>query len=490
MSAALIAWQLAFPGLADPDGFYHLALTELMRTQGIVHEFPWLHFTHLPQIFTDHHLAYHIALLPFVALLPPLLAAKLATFFFALLAVLVVYAVLRSLEVRFPEAWTVLLLLNAPFVQRLLLTKSTALALAVLLIGVACIVHKRHIALFVVALGYSYVHGGFAMLPALVVIFAVAGGVHAALRMRGVRSRIRAGWRAFAHPSNILLMTATVLGIMVGIGASPYFPNNLAFFKEQFIDIGIFTQQTIRVGMEWHPYDPMKFFINNMLIWFPFALLFAVMIAERVKVSRTTIFLVLAALALTIYTIKSRRFIEYAAPFLVMGSAAMTTYLHVSTGMLRRYWFGVVTAVIAVFSIGALQLAELSVMNHHHYFTFDRYQGISRWLQEHVEPGQVIMHTDWDDFPQLFFHNRDHVYIVGLDPTFMYNKDAALYQLYEDLTMGRKTVGLASMVRDTFQSEYVIVNADAVDFGKNIQLDGGFEKVYEDRDGAVWRVKE
>ncbi len=71
----------------------------------------------------------------------------------------------------------------------------------------------------------------------------------------------------------------------------------------------------------------------------------------------------------------------------------------------------------------------------------------------------------------------------------MYNKDPQLYQLYEDVTMGRKTVGLASIVRDTFLSEYVIVNADAVDFAKNIQLDGGFEKVYEDKDGAVWRIK-
>src|SRR3989344_6279113 len=61
--------QLTF---ADPDSFYHVKMAILMKEQGIIRDFPWLQFTVLKNYYTDHHLLYHIALIPFISILPPL----------------------------------------------------------------------------------------------------------------------------------------------------------------------------------------------------------------------------------------------------------------------------------------------------------------------------------------------------------------------------------------------------------------------------------
>ena len=62
-----MAWiQFASPDMPDNDGFYHIKLAYLMRTEGLKPEFKWLPQSILNKNeFYDHHFLFHVALIPF-----------------------------------------------------------------------------------------------------------------------------------------------------------------------------------------------------------------------------------------------------------------------------------------------------------------------------------------------------------------------------------------------------------------------------------------
>ena len=99
------------------------------------------------------------------------------------------------------------------------------------------------------------------------------------------------------------------------------------------------------------------------------------------------------------------------------------------------------------------------------------------------------MHTDWDDFPMLFYHNSQNYYIVGLDPTFMYNYNSKLYQLFADITMAKVSTGLSRKIKENFNARYFVVEAGRDKLNEYLQLDPGFDMVYEDEDGRLYKLR-
>src|SRR5919109_3157400 len=58
--------QFTTPDLPDNDGFYHIKLAWLMRTEGFKPDFPFLPLSILNEReFYDHHLLFHVALIPY-----------------------------------------------------------------------------------------------------------------------------------------------------------------------------------------------------------------------------------------------------------------------------------------------------------------------------------------------------------------------------------------------------------------------------------------
>jgi hypothetical protein len=58
--------QFATPDMPDNDGFYHIKLAWLMRTEGLKPAFPYLPLSILnAKEFYDHHFLFHVALIPF-----------------------------------------------------------------------------------------------------------------------------------------------------------------------------------------------------------------------------------------------------------------------------------------------------------------------------------------------------------------------------------------------------------------------------------------
>src|SRR5512139_3851422 len=111
--AALLIWlafafflalvQFSSPDLPDNDGFYHIKLAYLMRTEGLKPDFVWLPLSILNQReFYDHHFLFHVALMPFT-FGDLRLGAKWAAVAFASLAFMSVWNLLKNQ--RIPLAW-------------------------------------------------------------------------------------------------------------------------------------------------------------------------------------------------------------------------------------------------------------------------------------------------------------------------------------------------------------------------------------------------
>jgi hypothetical protein len=100
----------------------------------------------------------------------------------------------------------------------------------------------------------------------------------------------------------------------------------------------------------------------------------------------------------------------------------------------------------------------------------------------------MIFSTDWDDFPMLFYYNPQNTYIVGLDPTYLYDRDPELWKLYANITLGDEE-NPAPLIRERFGAEYVFTDDEHPDFLQVAEDSGDFEKVYEDRFTTVLRVR-
>jgi hypothetical protein len=117
----------------------------------------------------------------------------------------------------------------------------------------------------------------------------------------------------------------------------------------------------------------------------------------------------------------------------------------------------------------------------------EAYQGASQWIAENVPKGSLIFNTDWDDFPMLFYYNPDYAYIVGLDPTYLYDRNPELWRLYERITLGRES-DTAPLIRDRFGAEFVFTDNDHTAFLSEAEESEDFEIVYKDSDTTVLKI--
>ncbi len=122
--------QFATPDMPDNDGFYHIKLAWLMRTEGLKPEFPFLPLSILNEnAFYDHHFLFHVALIPFT-FGDLRTGAKWAAVVFASLAFLAIWYLLYRQRVPYAWLWAVGLLgLSDAFLFRMSITRAQSLSL-------------------------------------------------------------------------------------------------------------------------------------------------------------------------------------------------------------------------------------------------------------------------------------------------------------------------------------------------------------------------
>ena len=90
---------------------------------------------------------------------------------------------------------------------------------------------------------------------------------------------------------------------------------------------------------------------------------------------------------------------------------------------------------------------------------------------------------------RLFYYNPSHVYVSGLDPTYLFDKDPALSRLYERITLGKEE-DPGPLIRDRFGARYVFTDNSHEDFSDNAKSSGWFEIVYEDKECTILHIRD
>ena len=478
--AAMAYVQFSTPNLPDNDGFYHIKMAWLMRTQGLKPAFPWLPLTILdPREFYDHHFLFHVALIPFT-FGDLVQGAKWAAVTLVSLAFLSVWVLFEGQGVPFAWLWSLGLLgVSEAFLYRMSVTRAESLSLAILVLALSWILDEKYFRLSVLAFLYVWFYDAFPLILALAVLHLVA----VALTER----------RLELHP-----LTYVCAGLLLGMLINPYFPYNLIFTYRHLLP-KLTSATSISVGVEWYPYTTGQLLDNSLPALIAFISgVFALGLAGRKMDLRTTLGL-LVSLLFGFMLFQARRFVEYFPAFTLIFAAFAWSQFFQDRGLFRldrssfqnalrglRSWLpvGLLSAVVLIGTFISLQGARKSINDSQ---PFGLYAGAASWLEHNTPSGARVFQTDWDDFPRLFFYNTNNTYLVGLDPSYMQIADPALYDLWVKITQGR-VKNLSEVIPARFGAEYIHTDLNHGGFINAAGQDGGLKEVYRDQQAIIYQV--
>ncbi|MBA3868062.1 MAG: hypothetical protein H0X30_02825 [Anaerolineae bacterium] len=290
-------------GFVSTDDYYHSRIAaQIIEQRTIRLDFPWLPLTILsPEHFVDHHLLYHIYLSPWVYW-GGIAGAKIAQAIVIGSIFLAVWSLFRYLQVRNVIVWTFALLgLSAPFLYRMLMVRTQAAAVLLLVMVLHLLFRKRYIWLIGLAFTFTWLYDGFVLLPAVVFLYVVSVFI----------TERRLVWKPLAF---------ALLGTALGIVVNPYFPQNISFIINHLAE-KVDLESDIRVGSEWYPYTTSALLQNSAGALLAMIVGFLAPSFRKSGRDRVETTLLLVAL-LTLYMMfESRRFVEYFPAFALLFCA-------------------------------------------------------------------------------------------------------------------------------------------------------------------------
>ncbi len=520
-----VFWYLQFSTASvccgDYDAYYHFRWSRMLWDGLMSGNFPpsfgALPLTTLnPKDYVDHHFFFHVLQIPFTFFSDFQTGAKLGTWLFACLAVLSCYWLMLRNRLSYPLVWLVALVgSSAPFLYRMNMGKAMSVSIVLLVVGLHLLFERRYRWLFPLSFVFALTYDMFALL------------VVATLLWSGVIlwSERRVEWKP------VLLVG---VGSLLGFVINPYFPHNFQLLYEHLVIKVTAKDFSTQVGSEWYPYSTWEFLGNCGVA---LAAMVAGYLAFKDSADRgrqRALLLLLFSTFLMLVNMRWRRFSEYFPPFAVLfaafavepliraarerytareprdeaalshasGDAPAPVAMRVENA--RAWELMLVATAFVLLSASLVWYARVTSDDIAGMAGPDFYKGGSEWLAKNAEPGELIVNTDWDDFPKLFFYNPQLAFVSGLDPTYLLDKDKRLAELHGKITIARdlsdeEVDNLGPLIRDNFCvgegeakrcARYVFTDHEHLDFYNDALASGWFDEVYTDGDCAILRVRE
>jgi len=447
LSAMLFGyWQWISPALAGTDGYYHIAIANMVWQQGIHFPFPYLEMTLLDSDhYVDMHMLYHVMQAPFTALFDDLAtAAKVASTLFAATACALFVWLLQQHRVPWPLFWLLVLLVSASaFLYRMMMPRPPVFAFIYMMLFFHFAITKRFIALGVVALFFTWTYKVFPIMIPL--------ALFAMLTYYITQKEV-----------NFRPLLAITLGMAAGLVLTPWFPDNVIFLWDAIRMKILSGSYHTSVGNEWysskaiyylkHAYIPLLAYASGLLLTN----------RSEWRTDPARLFWFLTATMWLILTFKSRRFIEFLTPsallFFIFTVKNWLQY-HAVPNYWRHnnlYWPAAVILLVVVAS-GYHTFGRIK-HTMENKTPVDSYKQCSDWLIAHSAKGDRVFNTDWDDFPKLLFHNPHNTYIVGLDPDYMRLKNEKRYYRWRKISQGKVRKHPEQEILRDFGARYVFTD--------------------------------
>jgi len=465
--------QFATPDMPDNDGFYHIKLAYLMRTEGLKPDFTYLPLSILNEReFYDHHFLFHVLLMPFT--FGDLhQGAKWAAVFFSSISFLAVWYLFHRQRIPYAWLWALALLgISDAFLFRMSVTRAQSLSLTVLALALTWLLEDRYKHLAALAFVYVWMYDAFPLIIAL-------AGLHL-IAVVLVEQRL--------EPKLLLYIS---VGVILGMLLNPYFPQNIIFSYRHMLP-KLADATSVRVGNEWYPYDTKQLLENSLPALTAFASgILALGLSTR-KMDLRTAFSLLLSLFFGLMLFQARRFVEYFPPFaLIFATFAWAPLFKPEPDSVpavlsfRKYFAPALLSVAVALSIARSIPQAREAVDSSNPYTL--YADASAWLEKNTPAGSRVFQTDWDDFPRLFFYNTHNTYLIGLDPTYMQLYDADLYKLWVEITQGRVDHP-SEIIASTFGANWIHTDLKHQDFLHVAANDPGLKEVFRDDQAVIFEV--
>jgi hypothetical protein len=509
----LLFWRLQYSTQSvccgDFDGYYHVKWARLLwENFKAKHFYPpafmWLPLTTLnPHDYVDHHYLFHILLIPFAAFRDPQTGGKVAAIVFASVAVFACYWLIVHYEIRYRLLWLLALLASsAPFLYRMNMTKAPPFAILFLIIGTYLLFEGKHRYLLPLGFVFALTYDMFVLLLLAAIIWV---GVVA-------WTERRFEWRPLVF---------VALGCALGLVVNPYFPHNLYLFWEHARVKITAVDFATKVGNEWYPYDTREFLANCFVALVAMLVGYIAFDGSDRKRSQKPLYFLILSTGLLLMNARWKRFAEYFPPFAVIFAAftleqfwrGRAVFTHLPDDVLedlqpfldrqeptvvakehkQQDTWRIVKIALAAIALGGVFLVNVYRTSHDISDSDppNYYAKGAAWMRVNIPAGQTVFNTDWDDFPRLFFFDSTHVYVSGLDPTYLLDKNADLSKLYEKITTGDEE-DPGPLIRDRFGARWVFTDNtdDHVSFTDNALKSGWFDRVYKDDDCTILHLRD
>jgi len=472
--AVVAAVRYAGPAIYDGDGWYHVKYALILRDHGIQRTFPWFQESFLRDRFADLNLLYHLLLIPFVTA-SPLGGARVASVLAAGGTMGAFWWTARRLRVPAPGLLSIgLLALATEFTYRLTYTRPFVLAIGIALAATGAVLQDRRRLALVLAFVATHVHCSFHVVPWIAFL-------HDALRPPGEAAP---GLRRFRTTA------WSLAGTLAGCVASPYFPNDFRMWWVTNVEVlraSWAAAEELRVGTEMLPLPSDQLLAANLGV---FAAMLAgiALLTVRRKVSHEA--RVLAAIAGTFFalTFESQRFVELWAPFtFLFAGVALRDAVDARppSDLVRRLTWSAAAVTTAFALVVTLSRDRASARVEDP----PEYLDAAAYLRDGVPAGETIFNPGWDEFPQLFYVDDVHRYLIGQDATFMWITDRERTRLWSEVARGR-TADVYAAIRGTFRCRFAFVPTRYVHLLALMRRDPRFTRRYDDGAAVVYELRD
>lgn len=426
-------------GVNEPDRFYHLGLSQLMSTEGLLRTLPQVEDLGWGRYFPDKEFLFH-ALTGAAYWLAGPVGVMLVVPLLGIGIIVCLYAILS--RVLSPRRATVLVLaaslLSPVFVFRITLLRPHLLSILFFCLLVGAILRGRALLAAIAAAGFALSYHAF-YIPVLAIV--VAAAFQWPEETKGARV-----WRW------------AILGLACGIVLNPYFPSTLVMSWDIVkIALGIGLPPGLRSGEELQPLSLLEYI--GYFGFLPLAVLGAgtLIVIKRLRPAPEIAgfwFLFVLSLLLTLLSMKSSRVAEYAVPSIIL----LVGY---ALSLAKQRWWLWLTCVTLVVAQGSTSWT---------YYTdiWSRPQGgESPWYLEAIAllppeaDGQKVFNCQWVAGSYLLFARPRVRFVDLLEPALLWNASPGKYVARQRLLSGLDESPQRTL-RELFKANYVLCGSEAL----------------------------
>ncbi len=490
---AVLQWaQGIAPHIYGIEGYYHMGVARLIRAEGIPHDFPWMQFSVFRTGYADLELLHHLALAPFAGNGEPEVLearAKTAAALFGAALLTLLYFVLRRFRCPGAFFWTAALVCGAGgFLFRLAQPQPEVLSLFLLLLAVPFFARRQRRYWPHVLLGLLFTLTG----PTPYLFVGMAFLFHLGRRMAGEQSL---DWRMLLYS-----MVGTAAGILVHPDRWDFarllaLLNWRALLANLVAGSGV-PAQVQAVESKAPGLDDLL--LHNELVILPLAFLLIALLVRRRQapvISAATVSLFLCSLSALGLTMAAARYTLFWALFTTLFSALLLRDLLAGNDHPpppARQWRRIAVPALIILAVAGVRT---------HDFFSDRL--LAEWtkaappemrdvcaiLDTEAGAGEVVFHTRWIHFPQLFFYAPRQRYLVGSDPMLMLAHGEQYLDIWQNLRMG-KLADSYPFVRGLFKSRHLVASKSQERLLRRLGRDPRFIKIYQGRSLVLFSLQD